>query len=372
MSGISSKLRVAIAGCGGMGHRHTMLLGKAVPDAEVTLFVDPLPEAIDRIRQRNDLPAVPGVANLADPRFRELADAVIIATHHDLHPSLAIAAADAGKHIFIEKPLALTMGACSDIAAAVRRNNVQLVVGFQARHSPYVQQARQFIPQPRLLVGEMIDPKWSDDSWAQHPLTGGGNVLSQGVHSFDLLCYLAGSEPVSLSAEGGTFTHDPETTAVIDSVLATIRFANGAVASAVIGDFGPDPYTGKAFYQLFDAAGRSATVYGYYDGVRLQQNRQFEDFDGERVLRGKIEGFGHRGVTEETEPRAKPVSEAEAADPLGPLGYVGELREFVACARENRPPAISATVADGMRATQLALAAFESIRTGRTIQLKEQ
>lgn len=369
MSGATGKMRIAIVGCGGMGNRHTMLLGTAVPDAEVTLLVDPIPEAIDRIRQRNNLANVPGVANLADPRFKELADAVIIATHHDLHPPLAIAAADAGKHIFIEKPLALTMEACRDVAAAVRRNNVQLVVGFQARHSPYVQQARQAIPQPRVLVGEMIDPKWADDSWAQHPLTGGGNVLSQGVHSFDLLCYLAGSEPVSVHAEGGALTHDPTTTAVIDSVLATIRFANGAIASAIIGDFGPDPYTGKSFYQLFDAAGRSATIYGYYNGVRLLKNRQFEDYDGERILRGRLEGFGHRGLTEVTEPRVTPISETEAADPNGPLGYVGELQEFVACARKNRPPTISATVEDGMRATQLALAAFESIRSGRTIQL---
>jgi predicted dehydrogenase len=272
--------------------------------------------------------------------------------------------------VFVEKPLALTLEACREIEAAVASSGVQLLVGFQARHSPFVQKAHEAIPQPRVLIGQMIDPKWGDAAWSQHPVEGGGNVLSQGVHTFDLMCYLAADEPVAVHAEGGTFTHDPVTTEVIDSVVATIRFAGGAVASAAIGDFGPTPRLGKSCYQLFDAAGRSATIYRYYEGVVIGEGRQWVDFGPEGVTRGRIEGMGHREVAESSEATTTHLSQLEAADPLGQLGYVGELAEFVDCVRHSRPPAIGATVHDGTRATQLALACFESIRSGRTVELR--
>jgi predicted dehydrogenase len=367
-NGAAEKVRIAVVGCGGMGRRHSQLLG-AVPGAEVALLVDPVPAAIERLRQTNHLEHVPSTSD-PDAAFGDQAiDAVVIATHHDLHPPLAIGAARAGKHVFVEKPLALTVEACREIEAAVAQGGVQCVVGFQARHSPFVQKAHQAIPRPRVLMGQMIDPRWGDASWAQDIVTGGGNVLSQGVHTFDLLSYLAGSEPVAVHAEGGTVTHDPATTEVIDSVVATIRFANGAVASVTVGDFGPSPRVGKAFYQLFDAAGRSATVYGYYEGVLIAEGKHLTDYGPGGVARGEYTGMGHRAQLGPREPDTSHLSELEEADPLGQLGYVGELAEFVACARENTPPTIAAGVRDGTRATRLALACFESIRTRRTVEL---
>jgi predicted dehydrogenase len=336
-----SALRVAILGCGNMGRTHARSL-KRLPDAEVALLVDPSGPSIERLRRDAELPDTPAAADpdaaFGDPRI----DAVVIATHHDLHPPLAVAAARAGKHILIEKPLALTSGGCREIEAAVNDAGVQFVVGFQARHCPLVRRAHEAIPRPRVLVGQMIDPRWGDSSWAQHPVTGGGNVLSQGVHTFDLLCHLAGDEPVAIHAEGGAFTHDPATTEVIDTVVATIRFGGGAVASVTIGDFGASHWAGKSFYQLFDAAGRSATLHGYYAGLRLGHGRESTD-----MMQADL-----------------PPQESD-----DPYGYAAEMAEFVACAREGRPPDTAAGLHDGVRATQLALAAFESIRTGRTITL---
>jgi predicted dehydrogenase len=351
-----------------MGNRHTMLLG-FIPNAEVVLFVDPNPAAIDGIRARHRLPDVPGVASLDDPAVRERADAVIIAVHHDLHPQMAIAAADAGKHIYIEKPLALITEACREIEAAVQRNHVQLIVGFQARHAPLVQTAHQAIPRPKIIVGEVIDSRWADTGWAQDPLTGGGNVLSQGVHGLDLVCYLAGGEPVSVHAVGGTVTHDPATTSVIDSVLATIQFDNGAFASVTIGDFGPDAYVGKHFYQLFDGHGRSATIYGRYSGVRLYEGGAWIDYTATEVKRGRLVGIGRIPETESADVSSAHLTDLDKADPVGPSGYTGNLAEFVECALHNRPPAIAAGVQDGIRATRLALACFESIRTRRVVEL---
>jgi predicted dehydrogenase len=156
---------------------------------------------------------------------------------------------------------------------------------------------------------------------------------------------------------------------VIDSIAATIRFDNGAVASVVIGDFGPDAFVGKSFYQLFDAQGRSATIYGYYSGVRIYDGSSWTDYSATRVQRGQLQGMGRTAVVESTDATTAHLTELERADPLGPYGYTGELEEFVRCALENRPPRIAADAQAGTRATRLALACFDSIRTSRTVEL---
>lgn len=339
----STQLGIAIAGCGGMGTTHaTSAAGNE--RARVVALVDPRLEAAQKLKDRLGLAGDDAYVDtsldraLADPNV----GAVVIATHHDLHPSLAIAAARAGKHILCEKPLALTLDACHAIRDSVRDAGVQLVVGFQARHAPLVRLAAKRVPRPRILLGQMIDPRWGDTHWAVSPLEGGGNVLSQGVHTFDLLCNLAGDEPETVFAGGGTLTHEPNSTDVIDSVAATIRFHSGATAAVVIGDFGPSPWTGKSYYELFDAAGNSATIYHYYEAVRF--------------------GTG--------EPRDIHKDDFSPEQREDYAGYRAEMAEFVACALENRPPAISANVDDGVRATALALACFESIRTGQVVRVE--
>jgi predicted dehydrogenase len=339
----TSPLGVAIIGCGHMGTVHARTIAHD-ERARLVALVDPRVEAAERLRGQIDVPAervrVSAAAEeaLADPAV----SAVVIATHHDVHPVLAIAAARAGKHIFCEKPLGLTNDACQQIANAVRAAGVQLVVGFQARHAALVRLAAERLPAPRILFGQIIDPRWGDRHWAVDPLEGGGNVLSQGVHTFDLLCHFAGAEPEAVFAGGGTLTHDPALTAVVDSVAATIRFANGAAASLLIGDFGPSPWTGKSYYELFDARGQSATISGYYERVRFAKDEPLE-------------------VSKDDLP------EPQRADYQG---YGALMREFIGCALANRPPAIAAGVAAGVRATALALACFESIASGNVVRLK--
>jgi myo-inositol 2-dehydrogenase/D-chiro-inositol 1-dehydrogenase len=263
-------------------------------------------------------------------------DAVLISTHHDSHPALAIAAAQAGKHVFVEKPLALTVEDCERVEAAVSRAGVQLMVGFKMRFMPAVQEVRRKLPKPLLLVGQMMDNRWPDHSWAQDPRTGGGNVLSQGVHNLDLLYYLASSgEPESIYAAGGTLTH--RGAEVIDNVFGVIRFAGGCVASVLNGDAGSPPYTSKFFYEIFDGA-RTATLY-------------------ERCHRVRFTGVEPAEVQAETQfPNEDPE------------GFVQELAEFVDCVRHNRAPTTGARVADGTRATRLALAAFQSVRSGLPVR----
>ncbi|HEV8636213.1 MAG TPA: Gfo/Idh/MocA family oxidoreductase [Chloroflexota bacterium] len=337
-----AEVGVAVVGLGGKGRSHARNLA-ALPGVRLLALCDVAEEAVARARaELGDAAAAAYGATDPEPVFADPnVAAVVIATQHDSHRPLAVAAARAGKHLLIEKPLALTRADCAAIAAAVASSRVQVVMGFQARYRHFVRLIRERIPAPRVVVGEIIDPKWPDEFWAVDPVRGGGNVLSQGVHTFDLVCYLAGGEPTDVFARGGIFSHDPAVTPTTDTCLGTIAFDNGALASVAIGDFGPLPWLpDKSFYQVFDAQNHSATIYG------------------DRVLFASVDG-GERRVEELTE-----------ADPVdGPRpDYHGTLRlveEFVDCARENRPPRIGAGVREGERATLLALAAFESMRTGR-------
>ena len=331
---MSSIVRLALIGCGGNGRGHA-LRSQQLADVEMRAFADVRePAAAALAGQFPGAYATTEVAHiLTDPSI----DAVLISTHHDSHPALAIAAAQAGKHVFVEKPLALTVEDCQRVEEAVTRAGVHCMVGFKMRFMPAVQEVHRLLPQPRLIVGQMMDNRWPDQSWAQDPRTGGGNVLSQGVHNFDLLWYLAASgEPESIYAAGGALTHTG--TAVIDNVFGVIRFANGCVAAVLNGDAGLPPYTSKFFYEVFDGA-RTATLY-------------------DRCHRARLTG-------------AEPADiQAEAQFPNDdPEGFVQELAEFVECVRHNRPPSIGATAADGIRATRLALAAFRSVREGDVVRL---
>lgn len=343
---MSAEVNVAVIGLGGKGRSHAANLAR-LPNVGIVALADISEAVIARCQAELGNAAAGAYTTtepgriFADPRV----DAVVIATQHDSHRSLAVAAARAGKHLLIEKPLALTVKDCQAIVEAVQAGGVQAVMGFQARYRHFVQMIKARLPNPRVIHGEIIDPVWPDTFWAVDPVKGGGNILSQGVHTFDLVCYLAGAEPTSIHAVGGIFSHDPSVTPTIDTCLATITFDNGAVASTTIGDFGPLPWPGdKSLYQVFDARNHSATMYGT------------------RVLfasTGPAGIFDRQSTVEEYTAESSPTGKQPDYG-----GTVRLVEEFVACARDNRPPAIGGDARAGLRATSLALAAFESIRTG--------
>jgi predicted dehydrogenase len=348
------QLRVGIIGCGNLGSRHATNLA-ALPAVRVSACVDRDRSRAFALRDRLGATeaCVTEDAQLVfdDPRC----DAVVIATHHDSHPSLAMAAARAGKHILIEKPLALDEASCRAVEITVADAGVQLVMGFQGRAAPLTRRALAWVQQPRVVLGNLIAGRWGDQSWAQQLDTGGGNVLSQGVHAFDLLTHAAGAAPQVIFAEGGTLTHDPRTTRVIDSVLCTIRFANGVLGTLAIGDFGPTPWTLLGSYEFFDAAGKSAALHHYFEGLCLGTA-------GSRVL----------PWVAEAEPALElGLDDLEPDERADPYGYAATAAEFVQAIRSGCASEIAADARDGRRATAAVLAAFESIRRGVPVTLED-
>jgi myo-inositol 2-dehydrogenase/D-chiro-inositol 1-dehydrogenase len=343
------ELSVGLIGLGGKGRSHAVNLA-ALPGVRIAALCDVESAMIDQARRQLGAAgeASYGTTDAAGIFDDRNVDAVVISTQHDSHAPLTIAAAEAKKHILCEKPLALTLDECLAMERAVRANGVQLVMGFNHRHRALVQLARQRVPQPRFINASFVDLRWPDDFWAVDPIKGGGNVLSQGCHAVDLLNYFAGADPVRVYATGGVMSHDPAVTPTIDTVMATVTYANGVLAVLVLGDFGPAPYSGGA-----------GSIFHLYAGEGVAAS----------VAQDALQVFYSAGRGTPTQREEHSVLELPPAERTDVMGAAALAREFVACARENRPPAIAADVRAGRAATTLVLSAFASITSGQPVEI---
>ena len=261
-------IRAAIIGCGSYGAEHARFLSG---DSGATLraVVDVDPARAEEFRGKFGAAyAAPDAARLwADPEI----DAVWICTQHDAHVPLAVAAAAAGKHVFVEKPLALTLAGCDEAVAAVERAGVIGMTGFKFRFFPAVQAARAFLPRPMLTVAHVIDDCWPEAFWANDPVKGGGNVLSEGCHIVDLVLHLHPTPPVRVYAEGGNRQHPSRD--IVDSAALTLAFADGAVATVAIGDVGQPPHASKFAVQQSDGQ-RSYSLHQRLNALVTRADKQ--------------------------------------------------------------------------------------------------
>ncbi len=317
---MNKDIRIAIIGCGSIGKVHAECLSK-IDGATTVAFCD-----LNLEHARNLCDEFHGQYATEDPGkiFRDDAiDAVYICTHHDTHSTLAVQAAEAGKHMMMEKPLALTLEDCDAVGSAVAKSGVKVMTGFKMRYYPAVAKVKEFIPTPLVTVAQMMDSRWPDDFWANDAVKGGGNVLSQGCHTMDLVYFLNQSEPVRIYAEGGNFTH--KNLGIIDNIAATITFANGSIASVVQGDCGHTPFVSKFSFQVMEGM-KTAHLHNRLKTATM--------FDGTNTSR-------HEDPEE--------------------YGFLEENRDFIRALQKNEDPPI--THKDGLRATLLLLKAFESLKT---------
>ncbi|TAK44634.1 MAG: dehydrogenase, partial [Saprospiraceae bacterium] len=154
-------------------------------------------------------------------------DAVLITTRHDLHARQVVEALDAGKHVFVEKPLALTLEELEQVGLAYQRNNKTLTVGFNRRFSPFLTDARNQLGEtgaPINVIASMNAGFIPSDSWVHDVETGGGRIIGEACHLIDLISFLAGSlvESVVMNALG------PNPAENTDNASILLRYKNGS------------------------------------------------------------------------------------------------------------------------------------------------
>jgi predicted dehydrogenase len=318
-----------------MGQRHAETIQRH-PAAQLAASCDLRLETAEDVRARYggaDAYACASPESLfADPAL----DGILICTYHDSHRPLALAALRAGKHVFVEKPLALTVADCREIATEAERCERHLVVGFFARFAPAVREVKAADLHPVASLCQMTDRRWAETFWAQQPGIGGGNVTSQGCHLLDLCCYLHGEEPVAAAGIGGTLTH---ARGPLDTLAGAIRFASGAVASILVTDAGLSGLAGKVMVQLF-AGERTVTLHHLFGG-EYGRTAWWPSETGGGVAApsaGAHDPTGHRrvvecfleGITTRTLPPGTPTARdgVRAAAVLAALTATGNGREY--------------------------------------------
>ena len=281
---------------------------------------------------------------------RDDVDAVCICTPSGLHAEQTIAAARAGKHVLVEKPIALTLADADAMIAACEQAGVRLGVALQRRTEPEFQRVQAAIAAGelgRIVLGNISMPylrlqSYYDSAdwrgtWA---LDGGGALMNQGIHLVDLLLWLIG-DATEVRATAATLTHAIE---VEDCVTATLRFANGALGGITA---------------------TTAAAPGFPHRVEIYGDRGGVQIEGEQVVRWDG-GGAHAAIIQ----NQAPIAAGAGSSPTG-IGAVGHTRligDFVAAIRAGRDPL--APGREGRRSLALVLAVYEAARTGQSVQLR--
>ena len=251
MDKTSTPLNWALIGCGGIG-RAQVRWAADTPDIKAHAFCDINEDAARSLSETHvaSYHTTSPDKIFADPQI----DIVSIATTHDTHKDLALAAFAAGKHVFLEKPMAMNTADCLAIIRAHKEAGTQLMLDFSIRFSQAAQSIKERLGPLKASHVQCTQSNAVLQTWRWHPTLGGGPLYDVGVHALDLLCWQHGAVPVEVYATGGQVTHAGQlgSAEMIDTAAATLRFADGAVATFLMTDAGRNELLSKWFFEFFD------------------------------------------------------------------------------------------------------------------------
>ncbi len=164
---------------------------------------------------------------------------VLIGTRHHLHAEQVVRSLQAGKAVFVEKPLCLTRGELEEIRKARAASGSLVAVGFNRRYAPLVREMKQrlsLLPGPRVIQVRVNALRLPREHWCQDPSVGGGRLLGEGCHFVDLIPFLAGSPIASLQAEQAVAGSDGPPRS--DNFSLTFRLADGSLATLLYTSLG--------------------------------------------------------------------------------------------------------------------------------------
>ncbi|MDR0576550.1 MAG: Gfo/Idh/MocA family oxidoreductase [Candidatus Accumulibacter sp.] len=231
------KVKVGIIGCGKVSDLHAAAL-KNVPEARFAAVCSRSPEKAGKYAERY---GVQGFCDVGEMVARGGVEAVIVCTPHPAHRDAAVAAARAGAHVLVEKPLASSLRDCDDMLAAAKEAGVKLGLVCQRRFYAPVQRMRRAIDEGKIgapalgvvtMLGWRDEKYYASDPWrGQWRSEGGGVLVNQAPHQLDLLQWFMG--PVDTLYGAWSNLNHPYIE-VEDSAVAVIRFKNGALGNVLV------------------------------------------------------------------------------------------------------------------------------------------
>jgi myo-inositol 2-dehydrogenase/D-chiro-inositol 1-dehydrogenase len=352
MTNANGCVKVGLIGCGQAAIRGHLPALKYVHNAKVVAVADIDSVRLKQVADQFDIPrSYMGSSELLDDSEVE---AVAVCVPTKFHVEVASAVLDAGKHLFLEKPLALSLNECDKLIQHANRHSCVAMMGFNMRWHRLVRKARDFVLQRGTGPIRMIRTVFACQGhktgdipeWRKHRELGGGGLVDIAIHDFDLWRFLINSEVEEIFA----ISHSEESDDEVVSVVA--RMVNGVIVSSSIIE-----RTGSKYeVEIFGLHGRLQISCFCFDGLRF-----FPDSCRPGDARVRFGGIRH---TLRELPRAL-LRRGGLTDYYA--SFVREWEHFVECVRYGRTP--ECTLVDGRRALETLLAATKSASVGRPIKI---
>ena len=331
------KVNIGVIGAGRIGRIHARNLKFQIPGAKLLAIADVIAESAQTVAGELEIP-------LCEQNYHRLLEngdiqAVVICSSTDTHAQIMMEAAEAGKHIFCEKPIALEMDKIDRALAAVDKAKVKLQVGFNRRFDPSFRRAKELVESGKIGVPQLLrissrDPQPPPLDYIK---VSGGLFLDMMIHDFDMARYLLGEEVTELMATGTCLIDSAiGKCGDVDTAVVLLKFQSGALGT-------------------IDNSRQA--VYGYDQ---------------------RIEVFGSKGsvVVENKTPTEVTIHSAEAIQSDKPLhffleryqeAYLAEMNQFITCVLEDKTPPVGGV--DGRISVAMGYAAMESLNTGTFVKV---
>jgi predicted dehydrogenase len=348
---------VIVVGCGNMGSSHARAYHQ-MPGFEILGLVSRKPRSRDRLSA--ELGGYPTFATLKEALTASQAQAVSINTYPDSHAALVREALNANCHVFVEKPLALTVEEASDLVGLARSRDLKLVVGYILRVHPswarFVEEARK-LGKP-LVMRMNLNQQSSGAQWYTHRqlMKSMSPIVDCGVHYVDIMCMMTESRPISVSAIGVRLTAeiDPD---MYNYGQLQVRFEDGSVGWY---EAGWGPMMSETAFFIKDVIGPGGSV-----SISDSPKGSSDDIEG-HTQTGMLR-IHHSSLNPDGSFDKKDALIAVENEPDHDGLCLLEQEFFLSAITEDRD--LSRHLKDAIHSLQIVLAADASVREGKTILL---
>ena len=350
-----ARLKIGLIGCGKVAAEHHLPSLKRLDRADVAALADIQPDRLERLAKEYAIAATYPTAEelLRDPDI----EAVGILTHTPSHHQLGLAALRAGKHVFLEKPLALSRRECDELLEAGQAFRRKTMVCFNLRWHRLVLQAKEMLDSGRLGTVVAIRSVYTHfrdgndaPDWHRKLCKGGGVTFNESVHHLDLWRHLLKQEIEEVFA-----FHAPSAKYEDETSIINARLSGGTLATAV-NTFRTSP---SSEIEIFGSRGRLVLSLYRFDGLRFYGHAEYPGSLSVRL----------REISRSLRQLSGIVPTARRGGGFGETFYHA-WDHFLDAVRSGGEPQPS--FADGRQAVLASLAAIESFRSNRPVAVDKE
>lgn len=333
------KLGYAVVGLGNYAVNQIMPRFQQCESAKLVALVSGTPAKLEKYGADYNIPPTHryNYQNYDTMRDNADIDIVYVVLPNSMHAEYTIRAAQAGKHVMCEKPMAVSVAECEAMIAACRKADRKLMIGYRCHFEQYnlyvIDRLRKgIVGRPRVITAESGFYAQPNQWRLDRPFSGGGSLMDIGIYSLNAARYLSGEEPVLVNAMESTDRSDPRFKNVEDQIDFQLKFPSGVIATCV---------------SSYSSGHNAFRVTGDKGWIGMEPATPYTDHQLWVRQSGKTQQV--------------------TLPPPAKLQWVGQLDHLAECVMTGREPIVSGE--EGLRDMRLITAIYRSAREGRTIRM---